>query len=195
MSLLAELLSSRTRAEVLRILFGISHDELHLREIVRRSGMAVGTMRDELKKLQRLDLVSLRRDGNRLYYSANVAHPLYQELHGLVLKTSGLVEILRRRLEGRGIQVALVFGSIAEGREKAGSDVDLFVIGKGGLRFLTTRLAGVDEEVGREVNPFMISPEEYRRRLAEKDHFLTRVLASTKLFVVGGNDDLEAVGR
>jgi predicted nucleotidyltransferase len=195
MSLLAELLSSRARAEVLRILFGVSGGEVHLREIVRRSGMAVGTMRSELKKLQRLDVVSVRRDGNRLYYSANAGHPLYRELHGLVLKTTGLVEILQRRLEGPGIQVAFVYGSIAQGREKAGSDVDLFVVAAGGLRALTAKLAGVAEELGREVNPFLVNPEEYRRRLQEKDHFLMRVLASPKMFVVGGGDELEAVGR
>lgn len=168
---------------------------MHLREIVRRSGMAVGTMRSELKKLHRLDLVSLRRDGNRLYCSANRAHPLYRELHGLVLKTSGLAEILGRRLEGSGIQVAFVHGSIAEGQEKAGSDVDLFVVGTTGLRNLTAKLSGVAEEVGREVNPFLVSPEEYRRRFKGKDHFLMRVLAAPKLFVVGDDVGLEAVGR
>ena len=41
MSVLAELLSSKTRAEILRILFGLTAGEVHLREIMRRSGFSV----------------------------------------------------------------------------------------------------------------------------------------------------------
>jgi len=43
-----------------------------------------------LKKLVYLDLLKPRRDGNRLYYQANRDHPLYNEIHNLVLKGSGL---------------------------------------------------------------------------------------------------------
>jgi DNA-binding transcriptional ArsR family regulator len=71
MALLAEILSSRVKAEIFRLLFGLSPKELHLRELERQSGLAVGTVRQELQRLVRLDLVAARRDGNRLYYRAN----------------------------------------------------------------------------------------------------------------------------
>ena len=54
---LSQILSSRVRAEVFRLLFGLGEAELHGREIQRRSGLAVGTVRQELKKLERLGLV------------------------------------------------------------------------------------------------------------------------------------------
>ncbi|MBU3932852.1 MAG: winged helix-turn-helix domain-containing protein, partial [Proteobacteria bacterium] len=78
MGILAELLSSKIRAEIFRILFGVAQDtELHVREIERRTGFAIGTVQTELKKLQRLDIISRVKDGNRVYYRANTAHPLY----------------------------------------------------------------------------------------------------------------------
>jgi DNA-binding MarR family transcriptional regulator len=55
MNILAEILSSRIRAEIFRILFGLSEKPLHMREIERRSGFTTGTVQQELKKLLRLD--------------------------------------------------------------------------------------------------------------------------------------------
>jgi len=77
MTILSELLSSKVRAEVFRQVFGLNAIALHVRELERRSGFAVGTIQTELKKLHRLDLVLKRRDGNRLYYSANQNHPIF----------------------------------------------------------------------------------------------------------------------
>lgn len=195
MSILAELLSSKTRAEVLRVLFGLSSGEVHLREIMRRSGFSINTIQRELGKLERLDLVSVRRNGNRVYYAANAHHPLYSTLRILVLKTNGLAEILRVRLKDPDINVAFIYGSIAESKEKAASDVDLFVIGSVKLRTLVSKMAGLAEEISREINPFLIKPEDYRNRLATNDHFVTQVLASPRIFVIGGEDELEAMGR
>jgi DNA-binding transcriptional ArsR family regulator len=100
MPLLAEILSSRVRAEIFRLLFGLSDEALYMREIERRSGFSAGAVQQELKKLVYLDLLKPRRDGNRLYYQANLDHPLYNEVHNLVLKGSGLAG--PPKMPGRG---------------------------------------------------------------------------------------------
>lgn len=48
-----------------KLLFGMTDEELQVREIERRSGFAVGTIQTELRKLSRLDLVAKHRDGKR----------------------------------------------------------------------------------------------------------------------------------
>jgi predicted nucleotidyltransferase len=195
MSALAEILSSRVRAEIFRILFGTVDAELHMREIARRSGCAIGTIQSEFKKLLRLDLVQKRRDGNRLYFRANRQNPLYPEIHGLVLKTSGLVDLLREALaQTAAIQIAFVFGSVARGEEQAESDVDLLIIGDLGLRDVTRLLAGLSEKISREINPHVMPPEEFRRRKQTKAHFITRVMAAPKIFIIGDKNGLEAMG-
>ena len=194
MSVLAEILSSRVKAEIFRLLFGLSARELHLRELERQSGLAVGTVRQELQRLVRLELVTVRRDGNRVYFRANQEHPLYPEIHSLVLKTAGLVDVLRKALGREEILVAFVFGSLARAEERAESDVDLMVIGPIALRQVSRRLAAVSAQLGRVVNPHVMTAEEFRRRKAKRDHFLTRVLGSPQIFVIGGNGDLEAMG-
>ena len=195
MNTLSELLSSRVKAEIFRLLFGLQDQELHVRAMARQSGLNDATVRQELKRLIRFGLVELRRDGNRVYYRANQQHPLYLEIHNLVLKTTGLVAVLREALAHDDINVAFVFGSVARSEEKAQSDVDLMVIGSVGLRQLTKLLAGVSGQIGREINPHIITVEEFRQRKNARDHFLTTVLSEPRLFVKGNDHELETMGR
>ena len=195
MNRLAELLSSRARAEIFRLLFGGTGKELHVREIERRSGLNDSTLRQELRKLVRLDLVESRRDSNRVYYHAKTENPLYPEIRNLVLKTSGLSDVLKSALADKRIRVAFIFGSIASGEEKAGSDVDLMVIGQLGLRDLSRLLSGIEEKIGREVNPHVLRKEEFRKRIRAKEHFVSSVVETPKIFIIGSQRELETMGR
>lgn len=192
---LAELLSSRARAEIFRLLLSGTGEELHVREIERRSGLNDSTLRQELRKLVRLDLVQSRKDSNRVYYRAKTENPLYPEIRNLVLKTIGLADNLKSALVDKRIRVAFVFGSMARGEEKAGSDVDLMVIGQLGLRDLSRLLSGIEGKIGREVNPHVLREEEFRKRVRAKEHFVSRVMESPKIFIVGSHHELEAMGR
>jgi DNA-binding transcriptional ArsR family regulator len=192
---LAQILSSTVKAEVFRLLFGLDGKPLHVRELERRSGLAIGTVRQELDRLTKLGLISARTDGNRRYYTAREDHPLYPEIRGLVLKTSGLADVLRRALQKeKRITLAFIFGSIAQAREQAHSDIDLLIVGDLGLRDVTKLLSGVADKVGREINPKVFTVQEFRRRRRTDDHFLNRVLAEPRIFVIGNENELGAMG-
>jgi len=192
MGILGELLSSKIRAEIFRNLFGVAPDSaLYMRELERRTGFAIGTVQTELKKLQRLDIISSVKDGNRVYYRANNAHPLYPEIRALVLKTSGLADVIVNALGNEtDIRVAFVFGSFARQEEKASSDVDLMVVGDIGLRKLTGLLMDVAGKIGREINPHVFSEKEFVKRKKEQDHFLKQVLEAPKIFIIGTEHEL-----
>ncbi len=194
MSTLSELLSSRVKAEVLRLLFGLTTRELHVRELERQSGLALSTVRQELGRLAGLGLVVARKDGNRTYYRANPQHPLYVDLRNLVLKTSGLTEVLRAALNDVEISVAFVFGSLACSEEQAHSDVDLMILGTIGLRRACSMLTDAAKRLNREINPYIMTVGEFARKRAADDHFITHVLHSPRLFVLGSEDDLTAIG-
>jgi DNA-binding transcriptional ArsR family regulator len=194
MNTLAKLLSSRVKSEVLRLLFGLTARELHLREMERQSGLSVSTVRQELRRLTGLGLITARQDGNRTYYQANTQHPLYVDIRSLVLKTSGLVEVLQKALHDADLQVAFVFGSLASGAEQAQSDVDLLIIGSVGLRKVSALLTDAAKQLAREINPHIMTPAEFARKLAAGDHFITSVLNSPRVLVLGNEDDLAAMG-
>jgi DNA-binding transcriptional ArsR family regulator len=194
MTILAKILSSRVRSEIFRLLFGLSDKELHVREIERRTGLSIATVRQELKKLLQMELLLARRDGNRLYYRGNKEHPLFPDIQSMVLKTVGIVEPLKEVLDKNNVNIAFIFGSVANNREGAVSDLDLMVIGTVGLRTVSGWLSGISEKIGREINPHVLSLNEYRKRKRAREHFLNRVIESAKIFIKGNEDDLAAMG-
>jgi len=191
MAVLDEILGSHIRAAIFQLLFIDSEVELHAREIQRRTWFNDRAIRLELEKLSRLELVTSRRDGNRLYFRANRANPLYREIRGLAIKTSGIVEVLRQRLRADTVHAAFAFGSMAQGREGAASDVDLVIVGRLGLRGVTELLSGAADELGREINPHVFTPEEFRERLEQNDHFVMSVLAGPKIMIKGNSEEDE----
>ncbi len=193
MSLLAEILSSKIRAEIFRLLFGTKDEALYMRDIERKSGFAIGTIQGELKKLSSLDLVLKEKDGNRTYYRANKNHPLYGDIHNLVLKTTGLVDVLRNALDTKKIKTVFVFGSFARGEESADSDIDLMVIGTLGLRDITRLLSNAQETILREINPHVYSEGEFIKKYKESDHFIGQVAMGPKIFIIGSEDELKAM--
>lgn len=197
--LLAEILSSKVRAELFRLLFDSHTPELHMREIERQSELAIGTIQQDLRKLTKLDLVTSHRDGNRLYYRANANHPLFQEIKTLVVKTTGALPLLTeafrsKKVSGQEVLSVFIFGSIARGEERAESDIDLMVIGNIGLRKVSHLLSGMSEKLGREINPYVLTAHDFKRRLSSQDHFLTQVMSTKKLFIIGNENELKAMG-
>lgn len=195
MSTLATLFP-KARTEVLRLLFDGEGRELHLREIARLAGLTVAALSKELSLLAEDGLVVSRRDGNRLYFRADPAHPVYPELRKMVEKTSGLPGQLKKTLAPvDGIRCAFIFGSMAAGTAHARSDVDLLVIGSVGLRKISPALRGIADSLEREINPRCMTVDEWAQKLAARDAFVLRVAAEPKLWLKGGPDELAALGE
>ncbi|MCX6953567.1 MAG: toxin-antitoxin system toxin subunit [Verrucomicrobia bacterium] len=196
MNKLALLFHSAVRAEVLRLLFGARQKEMYRAEIIGHTPFAQRSVEEELQKLVDLELVTTVKDGNRRYYAANRAHPLYPDLHAIVLKTSGLKDLLAEALPRKKIAWAFVFGSVAAEGERAESDVDLMIVGAATHRELAPALRLASERIGREINPHFFAPAELTRRVAAHDHFLRDVIAKPKLFILGDEHEFtDLVGR
>jgi predicted nucleotidyltransferase len=191
MNLLAQILSSQVRAEIFRLLFNEDKKSIHLRDLQRQSGLSIGTIQKEIANLKELDLLTSKRDGNRLYYTANTDHPVYKEICGLVEKTSGIAERLKEALSSiKGVEFAFIFGSYAKGEEKAHSDIDLIIIGNIGLRTLSSVFKNLTEHAQREINPHVYSMKSWKEKLKKKDHFIKSVLSEKKVFLIGDEDVL-----
>ena len=153
------------------------------------------SLQRELRSLAKSGILQQRRDGRRTYFKAETQSPIFQELRSIFEKTVGLIPTLRaalRPLEGR-IACAFVYGSIARGEEGATSDVDLMVIGKVGLADLAPFLRRAEKRLGREVNVTTYSVDEFRKKVAQRDHFLKTVLSSSLQFVKGQQRDLDTI--
>jgi DNA-binding transcriptional ArsR family regulator len=195
MTQLIDIVGTKSRAELFRLLFEQVARELYLREIQRRSGLSIRPIQQELARLVKSGLVLSRRDGNRTYFRANPEHSLFPEVRGLVEKTTGWRPLLSETLTLPGVQVAFVFGSVATGKAKAASDLDLMVIGSVGLRKLAPGLRKLGMRLGREINAQVMAPSEFQRKVAGRDHFVSRILESPMIFVIGDASDLKRLGQ
>ena len=182
---------------ILAHLYGRSDEEFYFREIARSTGTTPSSLQRELAALARAGIIDRTVRGHQVYFRANRACPVFDELRGLVVKTFGVADVLRsalRPLAGR-IEAAFIYGSVARGEERAESDIDLFVIGKVSSGEVIEALAKAERRLGREINPTVFPPAEFAGKARERNHFLTTVLAERKLFLIGGEDELESLAR
>lgn len=190
---LAGALFTPVQQRVLGLLFGQPERRFGSGELIRQAGSGTGAAHRQLQRLERAGLVRVTRVGNQKHYQANRDAPIFHELHGLVVKTVGLVEPLRAALaplETR-IDAAFVFGSVAQGTERAGSDLDLMLVGDElGYVEIYEALQSAEKALGRAVNPTVMARAEWRRKRAAGDSFAKRVAARPKLFVIGSEDAL-----
>jgi predicted nucleotidyltransferase len=159
--------------------------------------MSPGSLQREVSSLTKAGLLVREPRGNQIFYRANGAHPVYHDLRGLIEKTMSTVDLLRSALAPLAdrLEATYLFGSLAAGRARAGSDVDLLVIGEVEYSELSDALASIEKRLGREVNPLIYSVEELRRGLDEGRHFPRALRKAPLIPVLGGVSELEEVGR
>ena len=190
-------LFGRTRQALLALLYSRA-DEEHLQEsLIQLAGLGRGTVQRELDFLARAGVVRRTVRGRQVYFQANAQSPIYAELRGLVVKTSGVADVLRGALAPLGgrIAVAFIYGSVAKGAERRGSDVDVMVIGDVTFAETSEALGQAQKAIGREVNPSVYAPADFRAKLRAKHHFLRTVQNGEKIFLIGDERELGRLAK
>lgn len=190
---IAGALFSNVQQRLLALIFGHPDTSFYLSEIVHTLRSGTGAVERQLARLEKCGLVSVARIGNQKHYQANRDAPIFQELYGIVQKTMGLADPLRRALQPftPRIKAAFVYGSIAKGTDTSRSDIDLMVIGDD-LTYsdLFSGLAQAEKTLARPVNPTILDPSEWTRKRSEENSFVEKVAGQPKIFVVGSEADL-----
>lgn len=190
--MLASLLLGSYRQKVLTLLLLHPDQHFHVREIARLTGTSAGTLHKELARLALAGVLVRDVVGNQVRYGANRQCPIFPELSGILRKTAGLADVLKEALadlSGR-IALALVFGSVARGEEGPRSDVDVLLVGEIGFAEVVRALHEAQARIGREINPVVLSPAEFRQKASGGDAFLVEVLGNEKLYLMGDEHDL-----
>jgi predicted nucleotidyltransferase len=165
----------------------------YMTELAKHLGVPPSSLQRELDSLVGAGFLLRRQDGRRIYFKANTESPLFPELRGIAEKTTGIVPALTTALEKfhEKIDLALIYGSMARGQEHAGSDIDLMVVGRIQQIDLLPILRKLENRFRREVNVTLLSPEEFSRRRASADHFVSSVLKGKTILLKGSVHELE----
>lgn len=188
--MLMDILFGAYRQRVLGHLLLNPDRDFHVRELARLTNTSAGTLHKELSRLAAAGLLLRRKLGNQVRYQANRDCPVFAELAGLFRKTTGLAEVITQAVQPLQPELALIFGSVARGEETATSDIDLLLIGNMGFADAVRALQPAQVRLQREINPVLYRAEEFARKLADNDRFVTEILSGSKLFVTGNADDL-----
>jgi predicted nucleotidyltransferase len=182
---------------ILARLYGRPDEEFYLREIARSAATAPSSLQRDLAALTRAGIIERTVHGRQVYFRARRACPVFEELRGLVVKTFGVADVLTAALRPlvRRIDAAFIYGSVARGDERAGSDIDVLVVGAVAPGEIIEALAPAERRLGREINPTVFARAEFATGLRTRNHFLTTVRAEPKLFLVGDEDELENLAR
>ena len=181
---------------MLGVLFANPSRSFYANEIIALAHSGTGAVQRELAKLETSGLVTATRVGKQKHYQGNARAPVFKELRALVLKTSGLTDVLRRALKplSARIKAAFVYGSIAKGKDTAASDVDLLVAGEG-LTYadLFSALESASTRLGWKVAPTIYAPRELAKRAKQDNAFVNRVLGQPKIWLIGDEHEKAVV--
>jgi len=194
-SVLSDTLFGRTRGAVLSVLYGRIGESFYLRELARRTSIALGPVQREVRQLVDAGLVTRKIVGGRTLYGANQESPVFTEIKSLVTKTVGMHDVLSAALSPlrKKINLAFVYGSVARSSETERSDVDVMIVGRVDFGSAVSRLSEAQKILNREINPTVYSVKEFRDKM--RGNFLKTVLAEKKLFVIGDENVLRELGQ
>jgi len=190
----ADALFSKVRQRVLAVLFGAPDRSFYTNEVIGLAQSGAGAVQRELAGLAAAGLLSVRKQGNQKHFQANAASPVFAELRSLVLKTSGLADVLRATLFPLAPQIAMafVFGSMAQQQDTAASDVDLLVVSDTlGYGDVFGALEAASQTLGRTINPALYSAADFQARQLGDNAFINRVMQQPKIWLIGQEESLQ----
>lgn len=184
---LAAALFTTTQQRLLALLYGEPERSFYFKELLRKTGLGVATVKRELDRMVESGLLTRTVRGNQHHYQANPACPIHDEMAAIVRKTLGIPQAIREALEPltNRIAQAFIFGSFAAGTDRPGSDIDLLVVGDVTLAELARVLYPPQETLAREINPKLYRPMEWQRMVADDDAFARELLRKPRIALIG----------
>jgi predicted nucleotidyltransferase len=184
---LVEVLFGAYRRQILALLLLRPDESFYVREIGRLTGVPAGSLHRELKLLGDAGLLQRSTVGNQVRYQLDRACPIQEELAGIFRKTAGLADILREALAPLAgkIRLAFIFGSVALGKERITSDVDVVVLGAASFASVVAAVSRAGERLRRDVNPVVMTKSAFDAKRAGRDRFVGRVVREPKIFLLG----------
>jgi predicted nucleotidyltransferase len=154
------LITSETRIKLLRKFFLNSSTKAHLRGLESEFGESTNAIRLELNRFEAAGLLHSLRDGNKKVYQANRDHPLFGDIHSIIMKESGIDRVIEKVIHRLGTLICIYLtGDFARGKDSP--VIDLILVGENIDReYLARKVMQAEELVGRKVSYVVLHPDE-----------------------------------
>ena len=157
--MLETLISSKTRLKLLLRLFLNPGSKAYLRGLADEFDESTNSVRVELNRFEEAGMLSSDLVGNKKVFQANKEYPLFEEIRKILLKYTGLQDIIDEVIEQLGdLNKVYLTGDLSLGKQ---SDViSLIIVGNPDRHFLIQLIAKVEELIPKKVQYLIYSIEE-----------------------------------
>lgn len=95
-------------------------------------------------------MLSSETKGNRKYFKANTGHPLFDEIHNILLKHLGIDQITEKVIERLGaVEEVYLTGDFSKGKDS--EIIDLIIIGRPDKEYLVQLVDKVEQLIHRKI--------------------------------------------
>lgn len=144
------LISSKTRIKLLLKFFLNSHATAYLRSLESEFGESSNGIRLELNRLENAGLLTSGSEGNKKIFRANTSHPLFREIHNIIMKHVGLDQVIENVIQRLGdVQRVYLVGDFSKGMDS--QVIDLVFIGDFDKSYLTALVEKAEKVIGRKI--------------------------------------------
>ena len=159
------LITSETRIKLLRKFFLNSSTKAHLRGLESEFGESSNAIRIELNRFEDAGLLHSLRDGNKKVYQANRNHPLFGDIHSIIMKEAGIDRVIEKVIHRIGNLICVYLtGDFAQGKDSP--VIELILVGEDIDReYLARKVVQAEELVGRKVSYVVLHPGEAEKHL------------------------------
>ncbi len=135
----------------------------YLRQLAEEFGESTNAIRLELNKLSEAQIIRSRLQGRNKVYRANTGHPLYEDIRNIVLKSTGIDQVVANIIRKLGdLQMAFIRGDYARGMDSG--LIDLVVVGD---HVNTAELERVRQKterlIQRKITVLLLTKTEYEK--------------------------------
>ncbi len=169
--ILDTLISSKTRVKLLIKFFLNPESRAYLRSLESEFGESTNSIRVELNRFEEAGLLEAESQGNRKIFKARRSHPLFKELQGIILKHTGLDQIIANVVERLGdLDRVYVTGDLAKGLDS--SVIDLIFVGNPDKNYLLRLIDKSEKLSGRKIRFLIYSIEEAKKQEFKGEEYL-----------------------
>ena len=157
---LESLITSKTRLKLILKFFLNSNNASYLRSLATEFNESTNSIRTELNRFEDAGLLNSFNQGNKKMYQANTKHPLFPDIHNILLKHTGVDQIIDRILVNIGeLKQAWAVGEFAKGMNS--SIIDLILVGKNiDVSYLAGLIIKTESMIKRRIRYIILSEEE-----------------------------------
>jgi hypothetical protein len=158
--MLETLITNKTRLKLLLKFFLNSNSSSYLRNLETEFDESSNAIRIELNRFEEAGLLVSNSERNRKIFRANVEHPLFPDLHSILMKYTGFDQIVDKIIyKLGGIIRAYITGDLAKGKDT--KDIDLVLIGKEiDSAYLNSLITKVEKIINRTIHCLIITEQE-----------------------------------